>query len=56
MALVGYNTYKDDKKCNLADGSNDNPNGTTASIAGALSFGKLLPARAATLTVVHRLG
>ena len=25
MALVGYNTYKDDKKYNLADGSNDNP-------------------------------
>jgi hypothetical protein len=25
MALVGYNTYKDDKKYRLADGSNDNP-------------------------------
>jgi hypothetical protein len=25
MALVGYNTYKDDKKYNLPDGSNDNP-------------------------------
>jgi hypothetical protein len=25
MALVGYNTYKDDRKYNLEDGSNDNP-------------------------------